>query len=125
MTNLYDEVLMNLYGETLEILQEHGATEKDVIWCGSKDGKFGMSWEEFAAIAKNTNYDDGAGVEEIAKDLVVVTANGWFERNGWRDGFEWWEYKEYPQISPCPKKFTSVGRREGDMADEEYPKAQP
>lgn len=56
---------------------------KDVAWVGSQDGEYAISWEEFKAIA-NFDYDSGYGIQEIARDLVVVFHAGvtesWIER---------------------------------------------
>lgn len=75
-----------------------------MFWIGSKDGKYAMSWNEFAAIADIT-YDAGYGGQEIASDLVVVGNNWWLERYEY-DGSECWEFKTPPLIQVHPKKFT-------------------
>jgi hypothetical protein len=54
--------------ETLEALDSHGKTIKDVIWVGCKD--FKISIEKFLEIS-NREYDSGFGGQEVAIDLIV------------------------------------------------------
>lgn len=82
--------------ETIEDLKDLGYNESDVLWVGSYDGKFAMSWEEFSDKFKNLEYDSGYGAQEIADDLVVVGENWWLERNEY-DGAERWEHKKCPK----------------------------
>lgn len=84
---------INLYNETLEILNENNLTESDVVWVGNKE--FKMSWHEFKEIAYNFWYDSGYGSHQIRPDLLVVGKNWWLERHEY-DGSEWWEYKSLP-----------------------------
>lgn len=79
---------MNLLSETLSDLLSNGKSPLDVFWVGSKDGKYAISWEEFAKIATNTNYNEGLGGQEITSDLVVVGQSWWLERHEY-DGSEW------------------------------------
>jgi len=98
---------INLLAETIAVLRDNGKRESDVLWVGSKDGEYAISWEEFVEIAKDVNYNNGFGSQEIAEDLVVVGKNWWLERAEY-DGSEWWEYKEKPKKSRRPKKFRRV-----------------
>lgn len=59
------------------------------LWVGSGDGKYAMSWEEFAEIARRTNYDNGSGSQEVADDLVVVGDGWWMERAEYIGVAEW------------------------------------
>jgi len=43
--------IVNLLVETVEVLREHGKSEEDVRWVGSKDGEFAITWDEFVKIA--------------------------------------------------------------------------
>ena len=100
--------MVNLLHETLEIMKQNDCNpEYDVLWVGSKDGKYGMSWNEFKKIA-DFNYSNSYGSIEIPIDLVVVFLDGgWLERHEY-DGSEWWEYKITPQQQQEPKKFTKA-----------------
>lgn len=84
--------------ETVEWLEELGYLESDVLWVGSRDGEFAMSWADFKDKFKDLKYDAGFGSQEIAKDLVVVGENWWLEREEY-DGAECWAYKKYPEIT--------------------------
>lgn len=98
--------MTNLYYETLDELAHNGLTSYDVLWVGSLDGKYAISFEKFAEIA-NIEYDAGYGAQEIAVDLVVVGQSWWLERQEY-DGSEWWEFKEIPFKSPDSKPFDRV-----------------
>lgn len=90
--------MTNLWQETIDALKRHGKTWADVCFvCGDQ-----YEVTNFETIARNTNYDDGFGGQEIAKDLKVVGDNFWLERHEY-DGSEWWEYKELPE-RPIDKK---------------------
>lgn len=85
---------INLLEETLEILRYNNKTPNDVVWVGSRNGKYVESWEEFAEQA-DRNYDNGYGGEEVSVDLVVVGVDWWLER--WEyDGSEGWSFKKTP-----------------------------
>ena len=99
---------MNLLKETLDIIRLIGKDEKDIMWVGSEDGKYAISWNEFKEIAEKTNYDEGFGAQEIAMDLVIVFSDGsWLERAEY-DGSEWWEYKKTPVRKSCTQSFNRV-----------------
>jgi len=79
--------------ETEEMLKECGKSPQDVRWCGSAE--FGwFSWEEFVKLA-NFKYDTGFGLQEVAKDLMIVGDGFWLERREY-DGSEWWECQGFP-----------------------------
>lgn len=98
---------MNLLEETIEALKINGKSPDYVVWVGSRDGSLAMSWEDFALIAKETDYDSGFGGQEIAKDLIVVGASWWLERHEY-DGSEWWEFKSLPTKSQLARPFRHV-----------------
>lgn len=85
--------LENLWSETIEVLKENGKTWKDVEFV-CFDGKCEIG--NFETIARNTNYDNGYGFNEISGILKVVGKDWWLER-GEYDGSEWWEYKTMPR----------------------------
>ena len=98
---------VNLLKETLEILEKHGKSPKDVKWVGSRDGKYAITWNEFEKIA-NITYNNSYGAQEIAEDLVVVGEDWWLERcvcDGWS---EWWEFKTLPIKQSEAVKFTKA-----------------
>lgn len=92
--------------ETIEDLKELGYKESDVLWVGSRDGEYAMSWADFKDKFKNLRYDDGFGAQEIASDLVVVGDNWWLEREEY-DGAERWAYKKSPKIT-SGKSFDKI-----------------
>ena len=98
--------MSNLLQETLECLQENGKSPKDVLWVGSSNGEYAISWGNFSKIA-DFEYDDGYGGQEIVSDLVIVGDTWWLER-GEYDGAEWWEFKTIPYKQPSAKQFHKV-----------------
>lgn len=97
----------NLLAETLADLAANGKSAKDVLWVGSHDGRYAISWAEFAAIAENTNYDSGFGGNEIAMELVIVGADWWLERHEY-DGAECFRFKTMPRRRDNAEKFNRV-----------------
>lgn len=87
----------NLYEETLDILNENGKTENDVIWFGHVFLDYD-DWEyprdKFKELL-NYEYDEDFGLSEVDEYLYVVGDNWWLERHQY-DGLEWWEYKTLP-----------------------------
>ena len=99
---------MKLLDETIEYLDGKDIDpEKEVKWVGSRDGKYAMSFADFAKKFATLVYDNDYGRQEIAKDLVVVGDGWWLERAEY-DGSEWWELKQPPILSSAPKKFKCV-----------------
>ena len=85
---------ITLAEETLNILNKHGKSEKDIKWIGCK--KFTIPIDEFWKQAQK-RYDDSYGIIEVMPDLIIVGEDFWLERAEY-DGAEWWEYKEFPQM---------------------------
>ena len=92
--------------ETVKWLEDLGYEESDVLWVGSRDGKFAMSWADFKDKFKDLEYYDGYGAQEIASDLVVVGEDWWLEREEY-DGAEQWAYKKSPKIT-SGKSFDKI-----------------
>lgn len=85
--------MRNLLEETKQVLEENGKTFEDVKWIGSND--FYIDIDDFLVVA-DTEYDNGYGGQEVARDLLIVGDDWWLERHEY-DGSEWWEYKTIPQ----------------------------
>ena len=51
--------MSKIIAETVELLEGLGYEESDVLWVGSNDGKFAMSWTDFKDKFKNLEYDSG------------------------------------------------------------------
>lgn len=97
---------MNLYEELIDKLEHQNKTIEDIEFVCGRD--FYVDVNEFLEIAKKTNYDNGFGATEIAKDLLIVGKDWWLERQDY-DGSEWFEYKTMP-IKPNVKlKILRVG----------------
>jgi len=101
--------MTNLLEETIEALKDNGNEPSKVVWVGSADGEYGISWNEFVEIAKDVDYDydNGYGGEEVPLDLVVV-GNGWWLRRWEYNGIEGWEYVSQPYCKTGHKPFTVI-----------------
>lgn len=86
--------MTNLWEETIEYLAQCGKSFEDV--CYIQGSAFQITKENFEQVAKKSNYDSGYGSAQVAKDLVLVGADWWLEREE-HDGAEWWVLKDVPQ----------------------------
>ena len=86
---------INLLKETTYAITKYDKTWEDVSWIGSYD--FYVSITDFIESAENTNYDNGYGSQEVARDLIIYFKDGsWLSRAEY-DGSEWWKYNTCPQ----------------------------
>jgi hypothetical protein len=97
---------MNLLAETYEKLLFHELTPQDVLWIGSFDGKYRMTWQEFEVLA-NREYDKKYGRPEVCSDLVVVGDSWWLERHEYV-GMEWWVFYRNPVGNSNTKPVTKI-----------------
>ena len=82
---------MNFKRETLKAIKESGHKLEDVMFVGSKDGKYRMNIEKFKQVS-NFEYDSGFGAAAIATDLIIYFKDKSYIVRGEYDGSEWWEY---------------------------------
>lgn len=85
---------VNLWEETIGVLEAHGKTWSDVDFVCLSDAC--ILKDNFRDVASKTNYDDGYGLPYVYDDLMVVGKDFWLERHEY-DGSEWWEYKTMPR----------------------------
>lgn len=85
---------LNLLKETTDIMRDNNKTPADVFYCRTEGENF--SWKVFAEAAKHFNYDNGFGVQEVRKDLVIIGKDWWLKRREY-DGAEWWEFLTRPE----------------------------
>ena len=97
---------MNLLAETHDKLLDYDLTPQEVLWIGSSDGTYSMTWQKFEVLA-DQRYDNGYGGQEVCSDLVVVGEDWWLERHEY-DGMEWWEFKRKPICKLDDKPVTKV-----------------
>lgn len=86
---------MNFFVETERALREAGKTSGEVLWVGSLDGLYAMSWEEFARLT-DFEYFRFGGRDVVATDLVIVGHDWWMER-ATVEGLYLWELRRYPR----------------------------
>lgn len=82
-------MIINFYRETVETLEKHNKSIKDIQWIGTKEATIDPYL--FLKEAKKTEYDNGYGGIYIATDLIIVGDKWWLSR-GASDGSEWWVY---------------------------------
>lgn len=99
--------MYNFLEDTLEELHENKKTEKEVLWVGSHDGKYSITWDSFQKIAKNINYCVDSHAAFIASDLVVV-GDGWWLERGELEGVKYWFFKQPPTSPTAETKSFSV-----------------
>jgi len=85
---------MNLLKETIEVIEGHGYTYKDVLCVAGDDYRF--TWDTFVSLA-NVEYDSGFGSQEVAMDLKVI-GKDWYMTRDEYDGAESWAFHKMPSI---------------------------
>lgn len=90
----------NLYTETINFMARKGKTIEDIDWIGGRN--FTVDIDNFFEVAKETNYDPGYGLIEVATDLTIAFKDGSYMRRNDYDGSEWWDY--YRCIKPVKQK---------------------
>ena len=84
---------MNFKDETLQAIEESGHKEQDVLFVGSRDGRYRISLEKFKELA-DFEYYEGFGMQEIASDLIVYFKDKTYLYRTEYDGYEEWAYNE-------------------------------
>ncbi len=103
-----DHTKKNLLAETVAELARDNKSPKDVFWVGDNSGA--SSWDEFALLAKDIDYDPGYGRDYINLELVIVGTDWWLERVEY-DGSEWWAFKTMPTIPFSEQPLTAESIR--------------
>ena len=98
--------MTNLYIETMEKLRVYGKSYKDIVAIQGYD--FSIDVNDFFALAKNINYDEGYGAAHIAADLTIVGEDWWMERDEY-DGAENWKFRQKPKLRTNARKVSSLG----------------
>lgn len=102
--------LINLLDETVKFLQFYDKTLSDIKFVFGND--YRVSLENFVEVAKNTYYDAGLGVQEVAKDLVLIGKDFYAKRYEY-EGSEGWEYTPIP--FNIPDETVRVEKLRGGM----------
>lgn len=82
---------MNFLTETKRAIKGSGHKPDDIMFIGSLDGEYRISWDKFKDIAA-FDYDNGFGGQEIASDLIIYFKDHTYITRGEYDGSEWWQY---------------------------------
>lgn len=100
---------MHLLIETIDILQQNNLSEQDILWVGTRNGRYSTSWEEFCVLAYiDYNHNDYLG-PKIQEALCVVGNNWWLERE-YLDEYhkEYWTFHRIPFLAQDTLKLTSI-----------------
>ena len=88
---------INLWNETISVLADNGLTWDDVVtvWIDKSLERYSLTKENFEALAKDMEYDDGFGGPEVNRGLRIWGYNKVgmpfvMVRNEY-DGAEWWD----------------------------------
>lgn len=95
--------MVNLWKETIEILENNGKTWEDVQLIFGED--FQVTKENFEVVSKKTEYDNGFGSQKIASDLVIIGTGFVMNREEY-DGSECWKF--IPTGFDIPKNFKEI-----------------
>ena len=91
--------MSNLLRETKEVIDELEYLFSDIVFIGSQDGKYGMSWPKFRKLADKDYGGPCSTSPKVAMDLVIVFKNGvWLSRTEY-DGGEYWQVNKPPKVS--------------------------
>lgn len=104
-------MMIHFKTETLALLGKNGKTIDDVVWTGNREFEIplGLFWD-----LADFTYDNGFGLENVAKDLMLVGKDFWLERHTY-DGREWWEYKSLPSRPQTTREVDRI------HCEEDYP----
>ena len=83
----------NFLEDTLYSLARAGRKSTEVVWVGSSDGKYAISWTEFVRIA-SFEFDDMSTPRCIAIDLVVVGKDFCMRRYEYQSGRDGWVFSQ-------------------------------
>lgn len=103
---------MNLLTETLEEIVKYGETEDNVLFVGSLDSKYQISFNYFKRIA-DIEYYNGHGRVYVCTDLCIRFKNNSILLRQEYDGFEYWSYIPAIQLVHYPKEFNHVCSDQG------------
>jgi hypothetical protein len=95
---------MNLLKETEDALRVFGLQPRDVVWIGSRDGRFAIPWKNYKEVA-DVEYSDQ---DVVVRDLVVVGNDWWMERACDRNHIERWSFKAMPWRWLSSRPFATV-----------------
>jgi hypothetical protein len=93
-----------LLKETIDLIENHGYTYKDVLCVRGDDYRF--TWDEFVSLA-DVEYDSGYGSAQVATDLMVI-GKDWYMSRSEYDGAEDWQFHKMPSIKLPSKKPRSL-----------------
>ena len=103
---------MNLKKETIKAINESEHSKGSVVFVGSSESDYGMSYEEFEKIS-DFEYDNGYGAQEVPYDLIVLfDDNSYLERDEY-DGAECWRLAGKINYKRVLIPFTQKGLRNG------------
>lgn len=120
---------MNLLEESMECLRVLKVDEEDIY--GVYDGKTFLDWNDFKELARDVNYYNGFGGQEINQSLLIYTKSAILYRHEY-DGAEDWRYipilnkdvllnpNRYEEINPLFKNVKFIIKNEFNFPNDEY-----
>lgn len=83
--------MINLLQETIKAIQSCGHTPEAIVFIGSPESDHQCTWAQFATMA-DVEYDADFGRQNVARDLVIVFADGSRLARFDYDGEESWKH---------------------------------
>jgi hypothetical protein len=100
-----------LYQSVVDCLKKNNKSENDVIWVGTYDGEYVLSWSDFVPMAKKL-YELGmySNARLVQSDLVILGNDWYLERIDIPGLMEQWNFKLFPKIKEN-RSFALKGRK--------------
>lgn len=95
---------MNILTEIQTLMHNHNKSENDVVYVGTLDQSYKITWEEFKKIS-DIHYTE---TDFVASDIVIVGTNWYIRRND--TYYSYWEFIDIPAgyvLSNIPYKSDS------------------
>ena len=99
--------MINLLIETLQEIDDNNLSVNDIVYIGTRDGKYSCSLEEFKVLA-NKSYYNGYGGVEVDPTLIIVFKGGEELHRGEYDGSEWWELWKPFKVPDSTEPLTEI-----------------
>jgi len=107
---------INVLKDIYKFLELDKKRANDILWVGSKDGAYAVSWETFAKMAKRTYYTPEN--DSINCNLVIVGKDWWLERNHqpYQDG---WDFFSFPKLQATHSSFDESSEHFNILSNED------
>ena len=99
--------MINLLTETLQEIDDNDLSVNDIVYIGTRDGKYSCSWEEFKVLA-NESYYNGYGGAQVNPALIIVFKDSKELYREEYDGSEWWDLWKPFKVPESTEPLTEI-----------------